>query len=118
MKFYISILLTAVFSFIAGIYLPWWSIAIVSFLVALFIYQKSLKSFVTGFVAIFILWAVLAFWIDMQNQNLLSQKVALILPLQGSSSLLILITAMIGAIVAGFAALSGSLLNKVIKSTK
>ncbi len=118
MKFFTSILLTALFSFIAGIYLPWWSIALISFLIALFIHQKSWKSFLTGFVAIFILWAVLASWIDMHNQHILSQKVAEILPLKGSSGLLILLTAVLGALVAGFAALSGSLLRTSYKRVK
>lgn len=115
MKFYISVILIALFSFIAGIYLPWWSIAVVSFLVALFIQQKAFTSFIAGFIAIFILWAALASWIDVQNQQILSHRIAEILPLKGSSVSLILLTAFIGAIVAGFASMSGSLLRSINK---
>ncbi len=115
MKFYTSVLLIAICSLIAGIYLPWWSIAVVSLLVALFIKQKAFISFLTGFIAIFILWGALAFWIDTQNQQILSHRIAEILPLKGSSVLLILLTAFIGALVAGFASMSGSLLRSLAK---
>ena len=37
MKFIVSILLTALLSFAIGFYMSWWSLALASFLVALFI---------------------------------------------------------------------------------
>jgi uncharacterized Tic20 family protein len=81
--------------------------------VALFIQQGLGRSFLAGFLGIFILWALLATWIDIKNQSILSQKIAQVFPLGGSSFLLILITAFIGALVAGFAALSGASLRPV-----
>jgi hypothetical protein len=111
MRFISSVLLIILFSFIAGLFLPWWSIAIVAFLVALLIPQTIGKSFLAGFLALFILWGVLSFWIDMKNESLLSQKIAHLFPLGGASFLMILITAFIGALVAGFAAMSGGSLR-------
>lgn len=111
MKFFASLILTALLSFIAGIYLPWWSIALVAFVVALLVHQKAGKSFLAGFLSIFILWAGLALLIDVQNQHILSKIIAEVLPLGGLSFLLILLTAFIGALVAGFAAMSGSYLR-------
>lgn len=108
MKFLACILLTALLTFVAGLYLPWWSLAVTSFLIALLIHQRAGKAFLSGFIGLFLLWGLLAWWIDMKNQGLLSVKVAKLLPLGGSSMLLILVTAFIGALVAGFAALSGS----------
>jgi hypothetical protein len=98
------------FSFIAGLYLPWWSIALVTFVVALFIPQPAGFSFLTGFAGIFIHWSLLALWIDRQNESILSHKIAELFSLNGSSSLLILVTALTGGVVGGFAAMSGSLL--------
>jgi cell division protein FtsX len=115
MKFYTSILLIVLFSFTAGIYFPWWSIAVVSFIVALFIHQKAIVGFLAGFAAIFLLWGILATWIDMQNQHILSEKIARILPLNGSSYLLILLSAFIGALVSGFGSMTGSLLKSIVK---
>jgi len=60
----------------------------------------------------FLLWEILAWWIDNKNDGILSQKIAQILPLGGSTVFLILITSLIGALVAGLAALTASYLRK------
>ena len=112
MKFFNSFLLTALLSFIAGIYISyWWFFAVVAFLVALLIHQKGFKAFFAGFLALFILWFVLAFWMDLVNEGVLSVKIATLLPLGGSKWLLMIVTAFVGGLVAGFAALSGSYLR-------
>jgi len=113
MKFITAIILTALTGFIAGIlsFSPWWGFAITSFLVAVLVHQKGGKAFLSGFLGIFLLWAGLAWWMDMQNNGILSHKVAQILPLNGNSLLLILITGVVGGLVAGFAAMSGSYLR-------
>jgi len=112
MKFFNSVLLTALLSFIAGIYISyWWFFAVIAFLVALLIHQRGFKAFIAGFLALFILWFVLAFCIDLSNDRVLSVKIASRLPLDGSKWLLMIVTAFIGGLVAGFAALSGSYLR-------
>jgi hypothetical protein len=108
MKFLLTTLLIFLLSFIAGLYLPWWSIAIVAFAAALLMQPRIGFGFLSGFLAIFLLWASIAFWIDVNNESILSRKVALLFPLGGSSVLLILITAFIGGLVGGFAAMAGS----------
>jgi len=112
MKFLISLTLTAILGFALGLYLDWWSIAVAAFIVAIVVQQPPGKSWLAGFLGIFLLWAVLAWWIDMKNQGILSSRVAEILPVGGSAGLLILITAFIGALVAGFGALTGSYIRK------
>lgn len=113
MKFIIALILTALLGFAAPLYLPWWSFAATSAIVALAIHQKAWKAFVTGFAGIFILWGVLAISIDVKNEHLLSQKVANILPLNGSYIALIVVTALVGALISGFAALTGSLVRRL-----
>ena len=108
MKFAVALILTALLAFISGLYFPWWGFAILSALIAILIPQKSWKSFLAGFLGVFILWAGLAWWIDMKNNGVLSKKIASILPLGGNSLLLILVTGIIGGLVAGLAALCGS----------
>jgi len=112
MKFLIALVLTALLSFIAGIFInTWWFFAIVALLVALLVHQKAGKAFLAGFLALFILWFVLTFWIDSANNSVLSVKIASLLPLGGSKWLLMLFTAFIGGLIAGFAAMSGSFLR-------
>ena len=113
LRYIIAILLTALLSFVSGLYLPWWGIAIAAFAVGIMIPQKPFYSFLSGFIGVFLLWEILAWWIDNKNNGILSQKIAQILPLGGSTVLLILITSLIGALVAGLAALAASYLRKV-----
>lgn len=111
MKFFVAIILTALLSFAIGFYMAWWSIALAAFVVAAFIRQTPLMAWLSGFLGIFLLWAVLASWIDVKNQGILSLKIAELFPLGGSVAMLILITAFIGAIVGGMGALTGSFLR-------
>ena len=108
MKFVLTTLLIILVAFIAGLYLPWWSVAIVAFLAALLIQPRIGIGFLSGFVGIFLLWAIIAYWLDVNNESILSHKIAQIFPLGGSSVLLILITAFVGGLVGGFAAMAGS----------
>lgn len=113
MRFILALLLTATFGFLAGLRLEWWSIALVAFLVALLIPQTIGRSFLSGFAGIFLLWAILAFWIDAKNGSTLSHRIAELFKLGGSSILLIFIAALIGGLVGGFAAIAGSSLRPV-----
>ena len=76
MRFLLATILTALLGFIAGMFLPWWSIAIVSFLVALLIKQSPGRSFLAGFLALFILWGWLAAWFVKKNVIILSKKLS------------------------------------------
>jgi hypothetical protein len=115
MKFFVAILLTAALAFISGLFLPWWGIAIASLLVAVIIHQKAGKAFLSGLLGVFILWVGLAWWIDMKNNGVLSKKIASVLPLGGSAIVLIVVTGIVGGLVAGFAAMSGSFLRSSAK---
>jgi len=111
MKMIVAIILTALLAFVGGLYMQWWSLAIAALLVALLIPQRPFKALLSGFLGVFLLWAVLAWWIDFKNQGILSKKIASVLPLGGSSIVLLLVTAFVGGLVAAFAALSGSYLR-------
>ncbi len=111
MKLLTAIVLTALLAFVSGLYLPWWSLAVAAFIVAILVHQKAGKAFLSGFLGVFLLWAGLAWWIDMKTPGLLSQKIAELLKLGGNSILLILVTAFIGGLVVGFGAMTGSFLR-------
>jgi hypothetical protein len=115
MKFLTATILTAILAFISGLFLPWWGIAITSLLVAVLVHQKAGKAFLSGLLGVFLLWVGLAWWIDMKNNGILSKKIATILPLGGNTILLILVTGLIGGLIAGFAAMSGSFLRATPK---
>jgi hypothetical protein len=112
MKFIVSFLLIILLSFAGSLFFPWWIVAVPAFVVAALIPQRPLASFVTGFLALFILWGTHASFLDYQNQHLLATKVASILPLGGSYINSIIITAFIGGLVAGMSALTASFLRR------
>lgn len=108
MKFLVSIVLISLISFIACLYFPWWIIAIVSLLVSVLLPQKPLWSFLAGFCALFLLWTILALIISSSNNHILAHRMSLVILKTDSPFMLALITGLIGATVAGFAALAGS----------
>jgi hypothetical protein len=112
MKFIAAVIVTALLSYVGGLYMDWWVITIAAFVVALLIQQKPLRAFLAGFTALFLLWGIFAWMIDAGNQQLLSTKIAEILFKAQSSVLLIFATALIAGLVGGFAALTGSFARK------
>ena len=118
MKFVVSLLLIMLLSFIACLYLPWWSIAIMAFIVAATIPQSGLMSFLVGFCGLFILWGGLSLWISSSNDHILAHKTSLLFIKTDSPYLLILLTAIIGALVGGFAAMCGCYFRKVFFSQR
>ncbi len=114
MKFLSAIILTALLSFTVGLFtvLPWYTFVFCALAVAVAIHQKPFKAFAAGFIALVVLWCILAIIKDVANEHILSIKVAQILPLKGNYILLIIVTGFIGGLVAGFGALTGSYLRK------
>ena len=112
MKFFVSIILIGLLSLAACLYLPWWSIAIAAFIVASAIPQSPGKSFLSGFTALFLVWGGLAWYISSRNEDILAHKISVLVFNADSPYLLITATALIGALVAGLAAFSGSFLRK------
>lgn len=114
MKTIVSIVLIALSAFVLGIYMPWWSLAIAAFVTALFIDLKPGWAFLAGFSALFLLWGIMASVISSANQQIFAHKISKLILSTDTPALLIFVTALLGALVAGFAALSGSLLRKLI----
>ena len=112
MKFLVALILTALLSFIGGLYMPWWSIALAAFLTAILVHQKPWKALLAGFFSVFLLWGILAEWIDLPNESILSGRIGELLGIGNHPFILVLITGFIGGLIGGFAALSGSYLRK------
>ena len=116
MKIIIAFIAIILLTYVCGYFgLPWYMAAIISFAVNALMPLKPFKAWLISFAAIFILWGGLAFLYSSRNQNILANKMAQILPLGGSWVLLILISALIGALIAGFAGLAGSYLRQTDK---
>lgn len=106
MKFFIQVTTTVVVCLVLQLFLPWWSIALGAFGVAYFAGNKSFISFLAGFIAIALLWSVFAFYLDFKTDSILTAKVNQLLPVNA-----FVLTALVGALVGGFAALTGALIK-------
>ncbi|MFT4663981.1 MAG: hypothetical protein ACI8YQ_000759 [Polaribacter sp.] len=110
MKFILTLLSIAGLSALAQFYFPWWVMTIVCFLIGGVAGMKGFGSFLTGFLAIAILWGGYAFYLDMESAGILSARMAEIPEGLGvDGKMLILVTALIGGLVGGMATLTGSL---------
>jgi len=114
MKIIIQIIAIAAVAFLLSLFLPWWSIAIAAFIGAAVL--PTDKNFLSGFVAIFLLWIITALIITSGSSSDLANRVAGIF--QVPSWALYLITGVLGGLVAGFAAMAGGGLHKRKKKAK
>ncbi|MDQ6842772.1 MAG: hypothetical protein M3Z92_00265, partial [Bacteroidota bacterium] len=73
--------------------------------------QTPIVSFFAGFTALFLLWGIMSFWISSNNDHILAHRVSLLIFKAGNSFLPIITSALIGALVAGFAALTAAYLR-------
>jgi len=107
MKFLLQLILIIVLAFVFELLMPWWSIAIAAFLGGLALTSRA--NFLAGFLGIGLLWLLYAWMMDTTSAAPLADRVSKILFI--NKPLLILITAVIGGLVGGFAAMAGGALR-------
>lgn len=116
MKFLIKTLLILAFGYLAGLYLPFWSLIIVALIVSAIVRTSPLSSFIAGFIAIFCLWFFQASMMDQETNSILTNRVAPIFSVSNTG--LMLITGLIGGLTGAFGAMSGTLFINLISSKK
>ncbi|AII51730.1 hypothetical protein [Hymenobacter sp. APR13] len=100
---------------VAQLFLPWWVITPLCMGLAFFSAATPGPAFGTGFLGIGLGWLGLAGWLSLQNHHILAQRVAQLLPLGGSAGALLLVTAIVGGLVGGLAALAGSWARQAVR---
>lgn len=115
MKSFSHFLLIVILSYLAGWILPWWGVALAAFLVSLLIPLSRAGAFFSGFFAVFALWLALAFFQDVRNDHILANRVSQIFLQMRSPVLIGIVSAVIGALVAGLGSLSGCLLRIALR---
>lgn len=133
MKFILRTVLIAVVSWLASLYLPWWSGAIAGGLIGLLLAEKRTRklfgsprpparAFLAGFIALFFLWGGMAWWMDWENGSMFSTKIAAIIfgekeLFMPGSFLLVFITAVIGGLIGGFSTMAGNQLGEIVRGS-
>jgi hypothetical protein len=97
--------------------MPWWMIAVVSFLVSFIIHLSSGKAFLSGFLGIALCWFAFILKIDMANEHILSGRMANLFHLPNYGSFIV-VNLIIGGLVGGLAAWSGAALRNGFMSPR
>jgi len=108
-KFVIQTVAILLVAYILELYLPWYYIAVAAFVMGYLL--KSKFNFLAGFLAIAILWFVKAWITESSSTTDFTQRIAAIFTLP-KKEWLFLVTAVVGGLVGGFGALTGSLLKR------
>ena len=114
MNHFVKLIVIALVSFGLMQILPFWSVAVAGFLASLFIKSGNLGSFLTGFLAVFLLWGGMAYLINMETAGVMTEKISQLFSM--SPPLMILLTGVIGGITAGLGSLAGNQLRLALKS--
>lgn len=113
-NFLIQFILTLLLTLVAQFFLPWWSLVVIAGIVGVFFsYKYGAVSFFAGFLAVGLLWLGSTLWLSGGAENqVLANRVG---ELFGGMSRIYLVytTAMLGAILGGLAAMTGTFGRKL-----
>lgn len=108
----IQILLIAVLSLLAQLLLPWWSLAIVAFLVCFWRGSSAGKAFLYGFTGVSLVWLIYSLSIHLQTDGVFTGRMSELLFKMNSAAIPLLVTVVLGGLVGGMAGLSGFLIRQ------
>ncbi|MEY2760681.1 MAG: hypothetical protein RLZZ96_581 [Bacteroidota bacterium] len=112
MKHLIYSLILIVIGALVGIYLPWYAMGVAFGLIAFVLNMPVKSSFLTGFLAGFILWVVSAIWLDLQHPSTLPGRMAQVFPLKGNVFALFVVTGVLGGLFSGIWTWAGARLRQ------
>lgn len=107
MKFLYQTIATTLACFAVQYFFPWWTMAIVALALGYLFQNKGVISFLAGFIGVGLLWFIIAYRVDVSSQSLLTEKINRIFPLN-----VFILMVIVGGLVGGFAALTGSMMNQ------
>ncbi len=107
MKFIRQFVVTIIVCYVVQSFLPWWTLALGSFMIGYLFHNKGYLSFLAGFCAVAVLWLSLVLAIDAPEDHVFIGKINQLFPLN-----VYVLTTLVGGLVGGFAALTGALSRK------
>ena len=112
--FIIKSLIIAILSFLLTLFLPWYTVAIVAFVVGLALSNKPGNNFLAGMFGVGLFWLGYALFLDLRNDHVLSSKIAALfsenLKTDITSGVLLMITTFFGVFLGGLSCWAGALI--------
>ena len=96
---------------------PWWIIAVVALYVGYFVHESPSKSFAYGTVAVTLMWLTYAGIQSSMNGGLMSTSISGMTGGKLCAVQLLGFTGILGGLVGGFAAMTGTMLRQLIKAS-
>lgn len=112
MRFLLATLIIALFTLAITWWMPWWSLAIIAALTCFALRPRP--AFWAGFLGIFLLWLTAGLVADAPNEHILSTRMAGVFKLP-HWSLFLLVSAVVGGLVGGFAAWTGAAMADALR---
>ncbi len=103
--------------YVSSIYLSWAAIVLTTLVIGFAFHLGSIRSFLVGFIGIFLLWTGYALFLDLQNNSVMSSRMAQLFQLSAAWQL-VLVTGIIGALMGGFSAVTGHTIWQVLVKKK
>lgn len=110
----IPILLIALLSLLAQLVLPWWSIAFVAFAFCFGRPQRGGQAFLYSFLGVGLVWLGYALLQHLQSGGILTSRMGEVLKLPPNALYLLMLTPVLGGLVAGFAGLAGHWVRRAV----
>ncbi len=118
-KTFLYILLIAILTGIAQLFLPWWVGILVAAAIGLLVdFKQKRAAFLIGFGGMASLWLACLLWIDIRSRFILSSKIAAIFSLPIGTAGSWILTALVAGISGGLGALTGNLLRRIFIKPK
>lgn len=116
-KFGLQTVLILAIGALAQFFLPFWSIAVVAALVGFaFRYENSAVSFAAGLAAVTLLWSGYAAYLNSANLGQLSGQIGQLFKI--GQAYLVPLTGLLGGLLGGIGAQTGTLLRKLFEREK
>lgn len=108
----IEIFLIAILSLLAQFVLPWWSLAVVAFLVCFWRSSGGGRAFLSGFLGVAIVWLAHALLLQLRTDGIFIGRMSELLFKTNTAVLPLVVTTLVGGLVGGLAGLSGYLVKQ------
>lgn len=115
MRLLLQILVVAFLALVLAQIMPWWGVAIAGLAGGYAYAGHRGKSFLAGFLGIFILWFLAALYIKVTTGSDFADRFALLFPFPLSGTALMVVSGVIGGIVGGFGAFTGDSIKRLFE---
>lgn len=108
-------ILIALGVFASQYFLHWqiWTISLISFVVGAILGRTAWGAFFSAFFAVFLVWSGMAFWQDIQNDQIISARIASMFGFPAISEWFFVVSGAIGGVLASFSCISGYYLKRI-----